>query len=107
MSGGHFDYDQFRITDIISQLLEDIDNNDSKEKTEWGDDISRHFTPKTIEEFKTAVQLLAKAHIYAHRIDWLLSGDDGEETFHQRLKKDLDNMDELIEDHRRNKINYD
>ena len=25
-------------------------------------------------------------------IDWLLSGDDGEEEFHQRLKEDLENF---------------
>jgi hypothetical protein len=25
-------------------------------------------------------------------MDWLLSGDDGEESFIRRLKKDLDNL---------------
>jgi hypothetical protein len=29
------------------------------------------------------------AKIYAQRVDWFLSGDDGEETFHERLKEDL------------------
>lgn len=24
------------------------------------------------------------------RIDWLIAGDDGEETFHRRLKEDLE-----------------
>ncbi|MGV8096736.1 MAG: hypothetical protein AB2L24_33180 [Mangrovibacterium sp.] len=30
------------------------------------------------------------AEIYAHRVDWFLSGDDGEEHFIKRLKEDLD-----------------
>jgi hypothetical protein len=29
------------------------------------------------------------AQIYAQRIDWLVSGDDNEDSFHKRLAKDL------------------
>lgn len=32
------------------------------------------------------------AQVYAQRIDWLLSGDDGEDNFHLRLKEDLANL---------------
>ena len=42
-----------------------------------------------IEKFKEGVELIRKAQIYAHRIDWLLSADDGEENFLRRLKDDL------------------
>jgi hypothetical protein len=42
-----------------------------------------------IEEFKNAVKHLRVAEIYAQRVDWLLSGDDGEDTFIERLKSDL------------------
>jgi hypothetical protein len=34
---------------------------------------------------------LNQALIYAQRIDWLVSGDDGEDTFHARLAEDLKN----------------
>lgn len=50
------------------------------------------FSKETLSEFKTAVELLRKAAVYAQRIDWLLSGDDGEETFHKRLEEDLKNL---------------
>lgn len=50
------------------------------------------YTIETLQEFETAAKLLRKAFIYAHRIDWLLSGDDGEDTFHERLKKDLEEL---------------
>lgn len=50
------------------------------------------YSKETIKEFKKAVKYLKKAQIYAQRIDWLLSGDDGEETFHKRLKEDLEKL---------------
>ncbi len=37
----------------------------------------------------TAVFAFRKAAVYAQRVDWLLSGDDSEETFMQRLFDDL------------------
>lgn len=47
------------------------------------------YTPETIQEFRNAVKILKKASIYAQRIDWLISGDDSEESFHKRLKEEL------------------
>lgn len=47
------------------------------------------YTKETLKELKKAVKTLRKAYIYAQRVDWLLSGDDGEESFHERLKEDL------------------
>ena len=44
---------------------------------------------ETIKEFKKGVEYLKIAYIYAKRIDYLLSHDDGEETFHTRLSEDL------------------
>lgn len=34
--------------------------------------------------------------IYTQRIDWLLSGDDGEESFHSRLKEELDKLKKQV-----------
>ena len=89
MSGGHFDYDQYRIDQIADQVEQLILTNDSEEVTEWGDIEGRHFTPETISEFQTGLRKLREAAIYAQRIDWLVSGDDGEESFHRRLNADL------------------
>jgi len=36
--------------------------------------------------------MLKKAQIYAQRIDYLISGDDGEESFRERLKEELDKL---------------
>lgn len=86
MSGGHFNYDQYKI-DYIAEGIEDlIFNNGSDEKDEYGYNLHSNYSPETIEEFKRAVYYLKMAKLYAHRIDWLVSGDDGEDDFHIRLK---------------------
>lgn len=51
------------------------------------------YTPETLEEFKKGVKALKKAKIYADRIDWLLSGDDSEKSFHKRLTKELEGLE--------------
>lgn len=43
------------------------------------------YPDEVIDKLKEAVKVLRMAEIYAHRIDWVLSGDDGEETFLRRL----------------------
>src|SRR5579859_5670846 len=103
MSGGKFDYDQYKI-DTIAETIQSVIEKNGKEKTKdelesWKDaeylkkypEDKYHTThhPEVIEEFKEAVKILKKAKVYAHRIDWLLSGDDGEGTFLKRLREDL------------------
>jgi hypothetical protein len=71
--------------DIGSQIL----TNDSEEKNEWGYNIGNRYSPETIEEFERAMVILKMGYVYAQRIDWLLSGDDGEDSFHKRLQAQL------------------
>ncbi|WP_368336993.1 hypothetical protein [Parabacteroides merdae] len=52
------------------------------------------YTEETIQIFRDAVKVLRKAAIYANRIDWLLSGDDGEDNFKERLEKELKKLEE-------------
>ena len=89
MSGGHFNYNQYNIEQIADEVEQLILSNDSIEKDEWGYDKGCHFTPETIEEFKIGLDHLRRAAIYAQRIDWLVSGDDGEDSFHDRLQQEL------------------
>jgi hypothetical protein len=75
MSGGHFDYHQYRIREI-AESVEDIIQN-------------YKYPPEVLEKIKEGLDILKKAEIYTQRIDWLVSGDDGPETFLERLKEDL------------------
>ena len=93
MSGGAYDYDQYKILHIAEAIESIIHRNNSEEVDEWGYKTSYDFSEETIKEFEKAVLYLNLAYIYAQRIDWLVSGDDGEETFHKRLTDDLRNLD--------------
>ena len=88
MSGGAFGYNQYRIDDIVSDIENIIKNNHVKDE----DDCIRNYSEKTIKKFRIAIKALKKAAVYAQRIDWLVSNDDSEESFHKRLKEDLKNI---------------
>lgn len=115
MSGGHFDYNQHYINDIIISLenyiygreLSDYEIKEYIENLYWTDKETRKkieryvkenkstvpneykFSDETINSLKIGLDYLNKAYIYAHRIDWLLSGDDGENTFKEQLNEEL------------------
>ena len=105
MSGGRYEYRQYGFTDVIDDLKSLIEKN-GKPKTKeemkaeyWSDDewyekypddkFHYKYPDEVIEEFKNAVDLISRAQIYMHRVDWLLSGDDGDESFIKRLNQDL------------------
>ena len=92
MSGGHFDYQQYRLHDIAMSIDEEIKSNDSTELNEWGNEIGHHFSNETIEKFEEASFLLKKCEAMVQRIDWLLSGDDGEDSFHRRWQEEVINV---------------
>ena len=89
MSGGHFSYKQHHMLDMADDIGSQILTNDSTEKNEFGDNIGNRYNAETINEFETARKVLKLAYVYAQRIDWLLSGDDGEDSFHIRLQAQL------------------
>ena len=84
MSGGHFDYKQYHISDIAEQIERLIEENGQVDYRTWSE--------ATIEEFKTAVASLRLASVMVQRIDWLVSGDYSEKSFHERLEEDLDKL---------------
>jgi len=90
MSGGHFDYKQWHIENIVDEIEDLICSNDDESINEWGDKRGKFYSEQTIKEFETAVRYLQLAYVYAQRVDWLVSGDDGEDSFHSRLKEELE-----------------
>jgi hypothetical protein len=89
MSGGFFDYDQYKIGKIADQIESLIETNGDGSKNEWGETIGRNYSERTVEKFKVALYYLGLAQVFAHRIDWLVSDDDGEESFHRRLAEEV------------------
>jgi hypothetical protein len=93
MSGGHFNYEQYKISQIADDIDQLVRDNNNQERNEWGDTKGNNFSAETIAEFKKGIEILKQAYVYAQRIDWLISGDDGEDMFHERLKHDLYNTE--------------
>ncbi len=99
MSGGAFDYKQYYIDDIIEHIGRivraveegDIGEDDGTYQTPsyWEKSLLADSKEEVKEEFRKALKALRIAACYAQRIDWFLSGDDGEDSFLKRLKEEL------------------
>lgn len=80
MSGGHFDYHQYRFGEIADDIDFLILTNEGKD--EYGH--AYNFSDETLAKFKLAADACREAGEMAQRVDWLVSGDDGEDSFHRR-----------------------
>lgn len=89
MSGGTFHGGQYGIIDI-HETIESYINKQGKE-TGYGGTYET-FEPEVLKRLEDAVKCLKMAYIYAHRVDYLLAGDDGQETFLERLESDLSKL---------------
>ena len=81
MSGGHFDYQQHTMVDIADSIQSFIDT--------YEHDCSL----EVLTKLREGVELLHRAYVFAHRIDWFISGDDGDKTFLKRLSAELAKLD--------------
>ena len=82
MSGGHFEYNQYRIDDIADQIDRLVERNGKDE-----DEYAITYSQDTIRKFKMASIACKEAAKMVQRVDWLASGDDGEDSFHRRWKE--------------------
>lgn len=82
MSGGAFDYNCFKISQFAEELKNKIDENDVED--EYG--YVNHFNKETIEKLNQCQRIIELAGQLAHDIEWLYSGDIGEDTFFKRIK---------------------
>ena len=77
MSGGYFDRSTYAIREIA----------DTMER-----DIARALQPKPEKEHMDYWVIYEKdsfSSFHATRVDWMMSGDDSEESFRERIKGDL------------------
>jgi len=104
MSGGAFEYRQNQIDWIIDGIEDHLESM-GKERGDVDDSYRREFYSEYPEErtypveseevqerMRQAIRALKIAKVYAQRVDWYLSGDDGEESFLERLDKELDKL---------------
>ena len=77
MSGGAFDYVQFKINSVVDDIKELL----SSEEFEYNN--------TTKDRYQQTVNTLELAAAMLQRVDWLESGDDGEESFHERWEEEV------------------
>lgn len=109
MSGGRWYYIQYRFTDISDDIERLIERNgkpktEEEIKNEWHDSewyekypedkFHTKYSEETIRQFIHGLEYIKKAQIYIQRFDYLLSGDDGEESFLRRVSEDLKKHEE-------------
>lgn len=106
MSGGRFDNKQWHIDSIADQIEQEVIMSgkpiprskwDYHERMEFEEThkqpMNYAYPESTLMRMEEAVYALKRAAIYAQRTDYLLCGDDGEECFEERLKKELAELD--------------
>lgn len=95
MSGGAFDYMEYRLGEWADQIQDAIDDNevppsDSFSLNWW---TGRRYSDETLKEFKETIKLLRQCKVRLKRVDYLLEDDDSEESFHRRLKEELEQLE--------------
>lgn len=89
MSGGHFEYNQFVLEDIADKIDRLVKNNDRSDCDEYGDPVGKQYPLDVIWRFKETAKLLRKCGKMIHRVDWLVSGDDGVDSFRERWREEI------------------
>lgn len=88
MSGGAFDYLQYKIECAREDIQAYLDNQG---KTI----VNEHYevySPEVQQAFRDAIKALSIAEVYLQRVDYFLAGDDGEENFLRRLYDELSEL---------------
>ena len=84
MSGGYFgDYDYYKVSQFADELELEIANNGKVD--EYGD--KREFDPDVIDVLQEQIPKLRKMAEIMRHIDYLYSGDHGDDSFLLRVKE--------------------
>lgn len=91
MGGGYFEYQQYHLQDIVDKLRE------IKVKIENDEEFYQYDRKEELlQEISNGLDYLNLAGIYTKRLDWLFSGDDGEDSFFERLEEELEKYEREI-----------
>ena len=78
MSGGHFNYIQNRLGEVVEEIQELMDSGE--------------YSSTVVDKVGEGLRSVQMAKCFITRIDWLASCDDGEESFLERLDSELDEI---------------
>ena len=92
MSGGHFGncgYDYYKVAQFADELEEEILKNGQKREDcgYYGEEYYPAFDEECIEYMKAQLPKMRKMAEIMRHIDYLYSGDHGDDTFMDRVKE--------------------
>lgn len=80
MSGGHFDYKNYIISQFADELKYAINDNKTKDS-----ETGTNYSNKTILILKKCHKIIETAGKLANAIDYLYSGDSSEDSFKEEI----------------------
>jgi hypothetical protein len=90
MSGGHFNdcgYEYYKVAQFADELEQEILNNGREGSTENGYEWYPNHDPDVIDVLEEQIPKLRKMAEIMHHIDYLYSGDIGDDSFLLRMKE--------------------
>lgn len=100
MSGGAMDYAFSRIHEATEQVKDYLSEVEKRPLTDFEFDAKRmdmepdYLKRRVVATLRKAAQGMRDAEIYARRVEWLMSDDDGYPEFVQRTKEELAKTEE-------------
>lgn len=91
MSGGTFDYLQYRISDAADTLHELAGKNAAE--------FPKEYNPKVVERLHLVATVVSLASELLHDADWFLAGDTGKEDMLIDTDATLANLRTILEAH--------
>ena len=90
MSGGYFEYNQYKLEVMAEEIESLIENNNKIHVNTYGDFMAPpDLDSEIIEKFKETAYNLRRTREMVQRIDWLLCADDSEKSFKEGWEKEI------------------
>lgn len=84
MSGGSFDYAFTKVSQFACELEVKLDTFDTP--NEWGECYNK-FEPETLEKLHEILKQCEYTAQLMKEVEWLYSGDTGDESFMERVRE--------------------
>ena len=97
MSGGFWNYQNRCLNEMADELRTAI------AKARTGVEYYGHYSEEFVAEMSKLHDEIRTLNAKMHRVDWVLSGDDGEGNFSERLNEDLA---EIVYDDPKNDVEW-
>lgn len=81
MSGGHYNRAYSEIRDLADRIYGDVTLYSQSRKGTFSDDVYEPLPASTLADMRFVAQLLEIASDAAHDVEWMMSGDTGEDAF--------------------------